>query len=192
MALSEHPAERHHQVAGHFGEVAGAVTDWTAPAPVPDWTARDVVAHLVDWFPGFLSGGGITLTPISVSVADDPAAAWAAHTAAVQRLFDHGDREFVHPMAGTHRVADAIDRFYTSDIFMHTWDLAKAGGIEPALDPDFAGMLLAGMQPIDEMLRASGQYGPKMPVSTDAPVPDQLMAFVGRDPDWSPEGTHLR
>ncbi len=186
MALSENPAERHRQVAGHFGAVAGGVTDWEASSPVPDWRARDVVAHLVDWFPGFLSGGGVTLAPVSVSVADDPAAAWTAHAAAVQELFDDGEREFVHPMVGTHRLTDAIDQFYTSDIFMHTWDLAKAADVEPGLDPDFAGALLAGMQPIDEMLRASGQYGPKVPVASDAPVVDQLMAFVGRNPGWTP------
>jgi len=186
MALSEIAAVRHRQVSNHFGDIAAGVSDWAAPSPVAAWTARDVVAHLVEWFPGFLAGGGVTLAPQSVSVADDPTAAWAEHAAAVQELFDDGDREFAHPMAGTHRLADAIDRFYTSDVFMHTWDLAKAGGLEPALDQDFAEMLLAGMQPIDEMLRASGQYGPKMPVSPDAPVPDQLMAFVGRDPDWSP------
>jgi uncharacterized protein (TIGR03086 family) len=192
MALSESAAERHRQVADHFGEVAGGVTDWAASAPVPDWTARDVVGHLVEWFPGFLSGGGVTLARTSVSVADDPVAAWTAHTAAVQELFDQGDREFAHPMAGTHRLADAIDMFYTSDVFMHTWDLAKAAGVDPALDPDFAGKLLNGMQPIDEVLRSSGQYGPKMPVSPDAPVQDQLMAFVGRDPAWTASGQVTR
>ena len=186
MALPEDPADRHREIAGHFGDIAADVADWDAPAPVPGWAARDVVGHLVEWFPAFLSGGGISLAPVTVSVAGDPAAAWAAHAAAVQELFDDGDREFAHPMVGSHRLADAIDQFYTSDIFMHTWDLAKAGGVDPALDPEFARMLLTGMQPIDEMLRASGQYGPKMPVSPDAPEPDQLMAFVGRDPDWVP------
>jgi uncharacterized protein (TIGR03086 family) len=186
MALHESAAERHREVAGHFGAIAGVVKQWAAPAPVPDWTARDVVGHLVEWFPGFLSGGGVTLTPVSVSVDEDPVAAWAAHAAAVQELFDDGDREFAHPMVGPHRLADAIDMFYTSDIFMHTWDLAKAAGADPKLDPDYAGMLLAGMQPMDEMLRRSGQYGPKVPVSPDAPVQDRLMAFVGRDPAWGP------
>jgi len=189
MALPENPAERHRQVAAHFGEIASGVADWDAPTPVADWTARDVPDHLIAWFPGFLAGGGVILPEPTISVADDPAAAWAEHAAAVQALFDDGDRQFEHPKAGSHRLADAIDSFYTADIFMHTWDLSRSAGIDPQLDPDFAGTLLAGMQPIDEMLRASGQYGPKVPVSSDAPVPDQLMAFVGRDPDWSPPGS---
>jgi len=44
--------------------------------------------------------------------------------------------------------------------------------------------MLAGMQPIDEVLRASGQYGPKVPVPADAPVQDRLLGFIGRDPGW--------
>lgn len=61
-------------MAGDFGRLFGAATDWSAPAPVPGWTARDLVRHLVDWFPGFLTAGGIDLPP-GPSVDDDPAAA---------------------------------------------------------------------------------------------------------------------
>lgn len=47
------------------------------------------------------------------------------------------------------------------------------------------GMLL-GMQPMDEMLRASGHYGAKVAVPADADADEQtqLIAFTGRDPHW--------
>ena len=129
---------------------------------MPGWVARDVVAHLVDWMPGFLAGGGVTLVADGPAVAEDPVGAWHAHAAAMQALLDgpDADREFSHPMAGTHPLNAAIDQFYTFDVFMHTWDLARATGQDDTLDPTLAGELLAGMQPIDAMLRASGQYGP--------------------------------
>jgi hypothetical protein len=38
------------------------------------------------------------------------------------------------------------------------------------------------MEPLDEMLRASGQYGPKVEVAADASAVDRLMGFIGRDP----------
>jgi uncharacterized protein (TIGR03086 family) len=187
------PAEHHAIVAGGFSTRVDGVSDWDAPAPVAGWAARDVVDHLVTWLPGFLSGGGVTLPvagpPITrETIADDPAAAWHAHADAVQALLDgpDTDREFSHPQAGTHPLGVAIDRFYTSDVFMHTWDLARASGQDDRLDPGFSAELLAGMEPIDDMLRASGQYGPRVPVSDDAPVQDRLMAFVGRDPAWRP------
>ena len=42
---------------------------------------------------------------------------------------------------------------------------------------------------MDEMLRSSGHYGPKVAVSADAPAQDQLLAFTGRDPGWRARAT---
>ena len=186
MSLPETPAGRHAVVAGEFGRLVAQTPDWSAPSPVDGWTARDVVEHLVDWFPGFLAAGGITL-PAGPPVAQDPQAAWQHQADVVQALVEErGEESFTHPYAGTHRLADAVDRFYTADVFMHSWDLARAGGQDPGLDEDQAATMLAGMQPIEAMLRDSGQYGPAVPVPDDAPAVDRLMGFVGRDPAWRP------
>lgn len=186
MSLPDTPAARHAAVAGGFGRLVDGTSDWSAPTPVDGWTARDIVAHLVEWFPGFLAGGGVDLPP-GPAVADDPVAAWQHHADAVQTLVDQrGDEPFAHPRAGSHRLADAVDRFYTADVFMHSWDLARAGGQDPALDEDFATRLLDGMRPIEQLLRDSGQYGPEVPVTADAPAVDRLMGFIGRDPGWRP------
>jgi len=45
--------------------------------------------------------------------------------------------------------------------------------------------MLAGMEPLDAMLRESGQYGPRVPVPEDADPQTRLIAFIGRDPEWS-------
>ncbi|MEE3849165.1 TIGR03086 family protein [Gordonia sp. LSe1-13] len=178
-------AERHRRVAAMFADEIAAVTDWDAPAPVDGWVARDVVAHLVEWFPGFLAGGGVEL-PTGPSVDDDPASAWKAHADAVQDLLDGptADDTFRHPMAGEHRLSEAVDRFYTADVFMHTWDLATAAGHTAALDPEFARELLDGMVGIEDLLRSSGQYGPAVPVPDDADPVTKLVGFIGRDPAW--------
>jgi uncharacterized protein (TIGR03086 family) len=151
-----------------------------------DWTARDIVAHLVGWFTEFLGAGGVAL-PVGPPVTDDPLAAWAAHAAAVQGLLDSdaAERDFSHPMAGTHRLADAIDRFYTADVYMHTWDLATANGRKSGLDPEFATPMLSGMVEIEDLLRSSGQYGPPVAVADDADPVTRLVGFIGRDPAWS-------
>lgn len=179
------PARRHREVAGAFTDRVAGVADWAAPAPVAGWTARDVVAHLVEWLPGFLAGGGVELRTDAPAVAADPVAAWRAHTAAVQALLDApdaGTRQFTHPMVGGGPLAEMIDRFYTADVFMHTWDLARATGQDERLDPGFCAALLAGMRPMDAVLRASGQFGPAVPVPPDADPQTQLIAFIGRDP----------
>ncbi len=186
MALPDSPAARHEEVAAAFSRIAEGTTDWSAPTPVDGWTAIDVVDHLVSWFGGFLASGGIDL-PAGPPVADDPVAAWHHHASGVQALLDkRGDEEFTHPLLGPGQLAATIDRFYTSDVFMHSWDLARATGRSPQLDEDFAAQMLEGMRPIEAMLRGSGQYGPAVPVPEDAPAVEQLMGFVGRDPAWSP------
>jgi uncharacterized protein (TIGR03086 family) len=80
----------------------------------------------------------------------------------------------------------AIDQFYTADVFMHTWDLARATGQDDQLDPQFCAELLAGMQPIEDMIRSSGQYGARVPVPDDADAQTAMLGFIGRDPTWTP------
>jgi uncharacterized protein (TIGR03086 family) len=181
------PAERHRLVAGVFSDRVEGTLDWERPAPVKGWTARDVVRHLVEWFPAFLSAGGVEL-PSGPSVDDDPAGAWRAHSDAVQSLLDgqDPDRPFTHPRAGSHALDQAVDMFYASDVFMHTWDLARATGQDDALDSDLCAQLLGGMSQMEELIRASGQYGPAVPVPEDAPVQDRMIGFIGRDPYWTP------
>jgi len=38
------------------------------------------------------------------------------------------------------------------------------------------------MEPIEGLMRSSGQYGPRVPVPDDADVQTKLLAFIGRDP----------
>lgn len=186
MSLPDDPAARHTAVAGEFSRLVDGTRDWSAPSPVAGWTARDVVDHLVTWLPAFLSSGGVDLTA-GPSTADDPAAAWQHHADAVQALVEgRGAEDFTHPFLGTQPLARAVDRFYTSDVFMHAWDLARASDQDARLDEDIAAELLGGMVVMEDALRSSGHYGPAVPVADDAPVVDRLMGFIGRDPGWRP------
>ena len=181
------PADEHRHVAAAFtATVAG--TDpaaWDHPAPPEGWVARDVVRHLTEWFPAFLEGAtGITL-PAGPSVDDDPLGAWRTQTDAVQALLDDpatAEREHDFPHMGTMRLADVIDRIYTADVFMHRWDLARATGQDETLDPEKCAELLEGMLAMDEALRQSGHYGPRIEVPDDADVQTKLLAFIGRQP----------
>ena len=72
--------------------------------------------------------------------------------------------------------------FVLGDVLVHTWDLARATGLDETLDPEVVHDMLVGMEPLDEMLRASGQYGPR---SRWRPTPTcrrKLIAFTGRQP----------
>lgn len=181
------PAAEHRNIAGRFLEIARAASpqDWDGPSPVDSWTARDVVGHLIDWLPGFLSSGARIDLPEVPKVADDPVAAWVARMTDIQALLEEpGHRVVRNPHIGEIPLAAAVDQFYTADVFMHTWDLARALGVEPDLDPARCEAVLAGSEPYEEAMRSSGQYGPRVPVPDDASAQDRLMGFIGRDPSW--------
>ena len=186
-ALMGGPADEHRRIAGAFtATVEGtAPAAWDNPAPPEGWVARDVVRHLVEWFPAFLQGAtGITL-PAGPSVDDDPVGAWRTQTDAVQALLDDpatAEREHDLPHLGTMTLGQAIDMIYTGDVFLHRWDLARATGQDETLDPDKCAEMLEGMLPMDEVLRQSGHYGPRVDVPDDADVQTKLLAFIGRTP----------
>jgi uncharacterized protein (TIGR03086 family) len=180
-------ADEHRRVAGEFTvTVEGVAPDaWDNPAPVDGWVARDVVGHLVEWFAAFLDGStGIRLTA-GPPVADDPVGAWRTHTDAVQALLDDpetADREHDFPHMGRMTLAQVTDMIYTPDVFMHRWDLARATGQDETLDAEKCAVMFEGMLPMDEMLRQSGQYGPRVAVPDDADAQTKLLAFIGRTP----------
>jgi uncharacterized protein (TIGR03086 family) len=188
MALSSLPAERHRQVSQEFTDRVRGARSWDAPAPVAGWTARDVVRHLIEWLPPFLAAGSGIRLPAGRSVDDDPAAAWQTHCDAVQALLDDpatAGRVLANPHIGELPLDRAIDQFYTADVFMHTWDLARATGQDDRLDQDFCAQLLAGMEPMEEIIRSSGQYGPRVPVKERTDRQTRLLGFIGRDPEWT-------
>jgi uncharacterized protein (TIGR03086 family) len=187
--LTAEPARRHRLIADGFARRVHGARDWSAPAPVEGWAARDVVAHLVEWLPAFVQGGSDGPWPTVPSPYDDPVGAWVAHQDAVQDILDDPAKAgagFTNQHTGSMPLAAAIDRFYTSDVFLHTWDLARATGQDETLDPELCAEMLAGMEPLEELIRGSGQYGPAVPVPEDAHVQKRLLGFIGRDPEWAP------
>ena len=182
------PAARHRALAGDFSTLVLGTQDWGAPSPVPGWAARDVVDHLVSWFPGFLAMGSDVRLPEGPSADEDPVGAWRVHADGVQAVLDDPAAStlvFSHRHTGTLPLPTAIDRFYTADVFMHSWDLARATGQDATLDADFCAELVAGMEPIEDVMRQSGQYGARVPVPADADAQTRMLGFIGRDPFWT-------
>ena len=94
--------------------------------------------------------------------------------------------------------ADVL-RMYTSEVTVHTWDLATATGQRPAWDDEVVGVAFGAMQ---EQLPAEGRrqmieeamkhmppgtpavfpFGEAVPVPAGASSIDRLVAWTGRDP----------
>jgi len=173
-------------VAGRFTDRVREVPAdaWDNPAPCEGWVAHDVVGHMVEWMPGLLRQGGVDI-PVGPSADDDPVAAWTHLAASLQGLLDDPEAaaaEIEAGPAGRLTVEAAIDMLMLGDVLVHTWDLARAAGLDETLDPVIVSEQLAGMQPMDELLRQSGHFGPKVEVPDDADDVTKLIAFTGRRP----------
>ncbi|NLT30339.1 MAG: TIGR03086 family protein [Propionibacterium sp.] len=178
----------HRSLAATFTDKVKGTTDWDAPAPCEGWTARSVVEHLVTWFPAFLAGGSEVRLPKGPGVEEHPEVAWELQRDAVQAILDDPARAglpFTAEGVAADTVGEVINQYYTSDLLIHIWDLARATGQGDRLDPGAAEAALAAMEPIENQLRASGHFGTaRGPLRDDADATDRLISFTGRDPYW--------
>jgi uncharacterized protein (TIGR03086 family) len=177
----------------HFRKAAAVFTQrvsevppdaWENTAPCEGWVARDVVRHLVDWLSDFFFERYGVTDPPRPSVDDDPLGAWTAVSDTIQAALDDPEvagRVAETPM-GPMSFEQAVDMICTDDVFLHTWDLARATGLDERLDPAEVHRMFVGMEPMDEILRQSGHYGPRVPVPDDADEQTKLLAFIGRQP----------
>jgi uncharacterized protein (TIGR03086 family) len=190
-AFGEHPGvdelvERHARACADFARVAHSVgaDAWSAPSPCTEWTARDVVEHVIGFHEFLL------LRPLGVRAQRpraDPAARWdATANALFGALSADGavDRATELPGGGTSTPGTMLDAL-TTEMLVHTWDLARAAGVEPVVDDELWERALMATRGSDPA-RGQGMIGAEVAVAARAPVVDRLVAFYGRDPAWAP------
>ena len=179
-------AERYRKVAGRFTERARQVPGaaWDNPAPCEGWVARDVVRHMVEWMPSMVLVGTGLDVPRGPSVDEDPAGAWEAMSDAIQAGLDDPEvaKRAIEMRMGTQSYEETVGTFILGDVLVHTWDLARATGLDETLDADEVHRLNEGMEAADEAMRSSGHYGPRVGVPDDADEQTKLIAFTGRHP----------
>jgi uncharacterized protein (TIGR03086 family) len=189
-------AERYRRHADAFEAKVAAVApeQWANQSPCENWSARDVVDHIV-------SMHGVMLRPVNKAlpkapaVADDPLGAFRAARASVEAVLDDPEQAGADcdTPAGRMTVADQIDQVISDDLVLHYWDLARATGQDEAMDPADVQRLWANISAIPaelmEQYRTPGAFGPgievfgpEVKVPKDAPLQDRLLGFIGRNP----------
>lgn len=161
------------------------VDGWDRPSPCAGWVARDVVAHLADWSPFLLEAVGRD----APDPHDPPVERWRYIAASLEAIMAdpaEAATEIDAGPPGRMPVSRAIAMFVTGDVVVHTWDLARAIDLDVELDEITLGEQLAGMEPMEQVIRDSGHFGPRVDVPADASVVDRALAFTGRDPAWRP------
>ena len=162
---------------------------WAAPTPCTRWDVRRLVNHLASeqlWVPPLL--GGATVRQVGSRFDGDvlggePAAAWDSAASAARAAFAEPgalDRE-VHLSYGNRPARDYL-REMTADAAVHAWDLARALGVDEALDPELVRAVLVQTEPYADQLAASGLFEPPVPVPDGADPQTRLIAMYGRTP----------
>ncbi|HLI73307.1 MAG TPA: TIGR03086 family metal-binding protein, partial [Acidimicrobiales bacterium] len=135
-------SERYKRLSDAFAAKIAAVPadKWSSPSPCSEWTARDVVRHVVSTQGMFLGFVGREIGEIP-SVDDDPAGAWDAARAQVQAVLDDPERasqEF-DGITGRSTFEAAVGRFLCMDLVVHGWDLARSAGLDERIAPEDVG-----------------------------------------------------
>jgi uncharacterized protein (TIGR03086 family) len=175
--------DRYRMLADDFEARVLAVPEaaWDNQSPCSEWKARDVVAHVTN-NARRISALANGLEPPEPVVDADPVAAWAQTRAMMESVLadpDTAGSTVPGPM-GPMPVETLVGRFLCTDILVHTWDLARAAGLDETINADAAAEAHRGLQPMDAMIRQPGVFGPKVACPEVADAQTRLLTFLGR------------
>jgi uncharacterized protein (TIGR03086 family) len=178
-------SERYRRLTDAFAAKVAVLPDdgWERATPCAGWTARELVAHVINTQGMFLGFVGLELGDIP-SVEDDPAAAWDAARSKMQHALDDPEQaqaEF-DGFQGRTTLEAAVNRFLCFDQVVHGWDLARSQGLDERIEPEDIARVRAQAEEFGEALRSPQAFGPEVEPSPGADDQARLLAFLGRTP----------
>jgi uncharacterized protein (TIGR03086 family) len=168
--------------AGFADVLAQCGSDLGAESPCDGWKAQDVVDHVLGGTSHFTAAFGGQV-PDAPADADLPTRYATLRAAFVEACRQPGalDQMVESPLGGQ-LPASVMLGIYTTDTLIHTWDLARAIGVDVQLDADLLERSWEGVKPIEELVRIPGVFGPSVDIDDGAPMQDRAMAWFGRQP----------
>jgi uncharacterized protein (TIGR03086 family) len=118
------------------------------------------------------------------SVDDDPLGAWVAARDIVQADLEDPERagKEYDGFFGPSTFEGSVDRILIGDVLVHTWDLARAAGLDEKLPPDEIEKGLDAFGAMGEAVRTAGVFGPAVEPPAGADAQTRLLCYTGRDP----------
>jgi uncharacterized protein (TIGR03086 family) len=159
---------------------AAPAGSWGNQSPCAEWTARDVVVHVGNSLfrlTAALSGSeGREIAP-----DDDIVATWNdARTGFLAVLPGADLTTAVQGPFGPMPAEQVIGRLISTDVLVHTWDLARAVGGDEQLDATAVEGAYSGLKPMDAMIRQPGVFGAKVAAPDGADLQTEFLTFLGR------------
>jgi uncharacterized protein (TIGR03086 family) len=158
--------------------------DLAAQTPCPEWDVRAVLEHVLGNAEAFvgMARDGKPFAPAEERqrLGTDPAT--SVRAAADENVAAWRGSDAVDTPTGMIPGVSLFD-INLADTVMHTWDIAKATGRDPGVDPEVVDMVLTKMEgEWHEIGHQMGAFGPPCEAAPDAPPYDRLVALTGRQP----------
>ena len=181
--ITETPQQRYRRLSEDFTRTVHAVPRdrWNNPSPCEDWTALDVVRHVVETHGMFLGLVGRTLNP-APSVDEDVEKAWISARDQVQADLDDPERAQAEydGYFGTATFEGSVGNFLGFDLVVHRWDLARATGGDERLNLDDVREVQRRAEELGDTLRSEGVCAAPIEPPPDADEQTRMLAFLGR------------
>jgi uncharacterized protein (TIGR03086 family) len=193
-------ADRYWLLSGSFlTRIQATPADrWDAASPCDGWTARDVVAHVINGHRGILAmvsgtrpaaADGVSISGMAQAPRVEPRADLGV---AFQRCRDNMRAMLTDPSRAATRlpggplgavpVEQAVSVIGSLELLVHTWDLARATGGDETLDPELVRRTHNALIPRYAALQATGAFRPSIPAPANADPQSAFLHFVGRRP----------
>jgi uncharacterized protein (TIGR03086 family) len=177
------PSDRYHAIARGFTErVEGVPSDrWSAVSPCPDWTAADLVAHVVGTHNAVVARLDET-EPAEADKEGDLPQQWRLASSAVISALADPDRasKMTSGRFGDQTFESLVSRLLCTDTLVHTWDLARATSQDDSLDREGVTASMDFLLPLDDAIRGPGGFAPKIEPAPDADEQTRFLNFCGR------------
>ncbi|WP_016933470.1 TIGR03086 family metal-binding protein [Rhodococcus sp. R1101] len=175
-------ALRHAEAYKPLTDVISSLRDaeWDAPSPCEGWTARDVLAHIIDTQREFFDGRGVETGERPDT--GRPAEAWQVHTARIAEIL--ADDALVSTTYegyfGPTTVGATFEQFYIWDMLVHRWDIARSAGAHVAFSDAELDRMEAGADSFGDALYMDGVCAPAVDAADDADRTTRILAKMGR------------
>jgi uncharacterized protein (TIGR03086 family) len=179
-------------VLGKTADVVEGVEpgDWDKPTPCPDYTVKDLIAHIVGWSASFdAAANGRTPPddPTSYEATDKSAAEFRLAVASIVGGWrDNGMEREVSLVGASGMPAQMVFDMTLMEYLAHGWDLGTATGQKLNYTEDEAQDILErakrGPMSNDEYRGEGKSFGHIVDVPDSAPAIDRYVGFMGRTP----------
>lgn len=162
-----------------------------ASTPCQQWQVRPLANHLLQVATALSLAGRRQPVPADIWESDLMSDDWTGRLdeqarRAIEAWSQPSAWEGTVSLGSTQMPAGMMATMLTSDLVIHSWDLARATGQEYACLDDTAEMARVFVEQMGEQGRGMGIFAEPVHVPDGAPALDRAVGLSGRDPAWKP------